>query len=90
MNNQFKAVSLKAMAAYERASGRNAVTTLQSAADGTLSATDLLGIIFMVYFTSKDPAITLDVVENFTAEQMEEAIKYINYVGADPQPTASS
>lgn len=61
-------ISLKAMAAYERSTNRNAFKTISAGAE--MTATDLLGIVFM-YLRTKDPAVTMDAVENMASAEIE-------------------
>lgn len=53
-------VSLRAMCAYEKLTGRNALQTLQ--VGDKMSATDLMGLLFMVAYT-KDQTTTMDKIE---------------------------
>lgn len=71
----FDKVNLASMLAFERATGKNALTTLQ--AGSHMSALDLQGLIFMVLFT-KDKTVTLEKVENMTSSELEAVMSSIN------------
>lgn len=74
----FDKVNLKAMLAYERATGKNALTTLQAGSD--MSAADLQGLIFMVQYT-KDKSVTLDQIENMTSTELDAVMLSLNANG---------
>ena len=60
-------VSLRAMCAYEKLTGRNALQTLQSGEN--MSATDLLGMLFMIAYT-KDQTTTLEKIESLDQDSI--------------------
>ena len=61
------AVSLGAMCAYEKITGRNAIHTLEIGEK--ISATDLVGMLYMVSYT-KDPTTTMEKIEALEQDQI--------------------
>lgn len=64
-------ISMKAMTAFEKATGKNAFKTIGAGAD--MTATDLVGVIFM-YLRTSDPAVTLESVENMSSADLEKVM----------------
>lgn len=60
-------ISLGAMSAYEKITGRNALKTLQI--DENMSATDLIGMLFMASYT-KDNTTTIERIESLDQDQI--------------------
>ena len=70
----FKKISLKAMCAYEKLTGKNAMELFQK--EGK-SATDLRDMVFIIKYTT-DQTVTLDIVENYSSEEFQAAMDSIN------------
>lgn len=64
-------VSLRAMSAYEKLTGRNAIKTLE--VGDKITATDLIGILFMAMYTT-DKNVTLEQVEEMDQDQITKMI----------------
>lgn len=64
-------ISMRAMATYEKQTGKNAFETL-SKGEAT-SATDLIGMIFMYLYTT-DNTVTLEKVENMTQSEIKSVV----------------
>lgn len=64
-------VSLRAMCAYEKLTGRNAIKTLEIG--DKITATDLIGILFMAMYTT-DKNVTLEQIEEMDQDQITKMI----------------
>ena len=78
-------VSLRAMCAYEKLTGRNAIKTLEIGE--SITATDLIGILYMASYT-KDPSVTMESIESLDQDKITELIAELNK-DAVTEPKAS-
>jgi hypothetical protein len=70
----FDKISLKALCAYEKLTGKNAMELF---AKESKSATDLRDLVFVIKY-SKNNAITFDDIENMSGKEFEDSIKSVN------------
>ena len=67
----FDKISLKAMCAYEKQTGNNAMALFSKE---NKSATDLRDMVYLIKYTKND-ATTFDTIENLSTDEFTAAIK---------------